>query len=79
MKLFYCPNCAHYVAETESSLREGDVCPECLDGYIDAETLPIELVFCPECDWLRAVGASSARAGDICPECKQGYIAERER
>ncbi|SMP23201.1 hypothetical protein SAMN06265347_10937 [Halobellus salinus] len=34
MNLFYRPNCAHHAAETDSSLRTGDICPECKRGYI---------------------------------------------
>jgi ssDNA-binding Zn-finger/Zn-ribbon topoisomerase 1 len=77
--VFYCPNCAHCAAEPDSSLRAGDVCPECGEGYIGAETVPVAVVACPDCGWLRAAGTSSVRAGDICPECGEGYIAERER
>ncbi|RLM56545.1 hypothetical protein DVK02_08560 [Halobellus sp. Atlit-31R] len=60
-------------------MRAGDICPECKEGYIGVETLPIEMRYCPNCEWFQAAGTSSVRAGDICPECKKGYVTARER
>ncbi len=31
---YRCPDCGH--ASAESSLREGDVCPECSSGYLES-------------------------------------------
>lgn len=31
---YYCPNCAHREQVGDSSLRAGDICPECKEGYI---------------------------------------------
>lgn len=31
---FYCPNCGHARAAGASSMRAGDICPECKQGYI---------------------------------------------
>ena len=32
---FYCPNCRYAEAAGDSSMRAGDICPECKRGYID--------------------------------------------
>ena len=31
---FYCPNCGYAQAAGVSSMRAGDICPECKRGYI---------------------------------------------
>jgi predicted RNA-binding Zn-ribbon protein involved in translation (DUF1610 family) len=31
---FYCPNCGHARVAGASSIRAGDICPECKQGYI---------------------------------------------
>jgi hypothetical protein len=31
---FYCPNCGHAESAGTSSMRSGDICPECRKGYI---------------------------------------------
>ncbi|KAB1192540.1 hypothetical protein GJR96_03435 [Haloferax sp. MBLA0076] len=31
---YYCPNCGHSRAASASSMRAGDICPECKKGYI---------------------------------------------
>jgi len=32
---FYCPNCGFTERRQGSALREGDACPECMDGYLE--------------------------------------------
>ncbi|MGQ4556663.1 DUF7093 family protein [Halobellus sp. GM3] len=33
---FYCPNCGHTQSAGSTSMRAGDICPECKQGYIAA-------------------------------------------
>ncbi|MEZ3116721.1 zinc ribbon domain-containing protein [Halobaculum sp. MBLA0147] len=35
---YYCPECGHVEPVGSSSMRKGDICPECMRGYIDERT-----------------------------------------
>ena len=37
---YFCPDCGHAETVGVSSMREGDICPECYRGYIDER--PVE-------------------------------------
>lgn len=36
---YFCPDCGHAETVGASSMREGDICPECLRGYIDERSV----------------------------------------
>ncbi len=35
---YFCPKCGHAERVGQSSMRKGDICPECMRGYIDERT-----------------------------------------
>jgi hypothetical protein len=36
---YFCPDCGHAEAVGASSMRKGDICPECMRGYIDERVI----------------------------------------